>query len=375
MSKFVEYFVTDILEPHQGNAIYTKKNVISQKWNGDIPVISSDVKNSGILCYISKEKLYNRGDLVDYPCITWTVDGVAGKLTYRDYPFVPNNHCGWLKPLVKFLDFNYLVLAMQNSFFDCAKNSSNKKVGNNQIKKLKVSIPVNEQGEFDLEEQQRLVFIYKDIENKKKKLLKRISELEELMIHIDNEEEDLKFKDVSLNELFDPQIGDSKYTKSYCNSNEGIYPLYSANTETEFANINSYDYDGEFISWTKDGLAGYLMILQNKFSITSHRGILIPKKELKGINLNYIKYILEPIFRRNKKGREGELGKNEYTTLNTVMIKKLNIQVPIPIKPDGTYDLEKQKEIANKYKQIDEIKQGLIEKIKSLVEIKVVPSD
>lgn len=44
MSKFVEYFVTDILEPHQGNAIYTKKNVISQNWGGDIPVISSDVK-------------------------------------------------------------------------------------------------------------------------------------------------------------------------------------------------------------------------------------------------------------------------------------------------------------------------------------------
>ena len=56
------------------------------------------------------------------------------------------------------------------------------------------------------------------------------------------------------------------------------------------------------------------------------------------------------------------------------MIKKLNIQVPIPITSHGTYDFEKQKEIANKYRQIDEIKQGIIEKIKSLVEIKVVPS-
>ena len=54
---------------------------------------------------------------------------------------------------------------------------------------------------------------------------------------------------------------------------------------------------------------------------------------------------------------------------------QLNIQVPIPIKPDGTFDLEKQKEIANKYRQIDEIKQGLIDKIKSLVEIKVVPCE
>lgn len=157
------------------------------------------------------------------------------------------------------------------------KNSSNKKVGNNQISKLKVSIPVNEDGTFDTEEQQRLVFIYNDIEDKKNKLLKRISELEELMIHIDIES-NIEYKDVPLNELFEPQIGNSKYTKSYCKTNEGKYPIYSANTETEFANINRYDYDGEFITWAKDGLAGYLMILKNKFSITGHRGILIPKR-------------------------------------------------------------------------------------------------
>lgn len=372
MSKFVEYYVTDILEPHQGNALYTKKNVISQNWVGDIPVISSDVKNSGILCYISKENLQNNRDLVDYPCITWTVDGAAGKLTYRNYPFVPNNHCGWLKPLVKHLDFNYLVFALQNSFFNCAKNSSNKKVGNNQIRKLKVLIPVNENNEYDIEEQQRLANIYCDIENKKEVLLNRAKEIESFLIKLDKEV-GVKYKDVKLNDLFTPKSGDSIYTRSYCNKNEGDFPLYSANTETEFANINSYDYDGEFITWAKDGLAGYLLILKNRFSITGHRGILIPKKELNDIDLTYIKYTLEPIFRKYKKGREGALGKNEYTTLNPTMIKKLNIQIPIPIKTDGSFDLEKQKEIANKYRQIEEIKQGFIEKIRELVEIKVIP--
>lgn len=372
MSKFVEYFVTDILEPHQGNAIYTKKNVISQNWGGDIPVISSDVKNSGILCYISKEKLYNSKDLVDYPCITWTVDGVAGKLTYRDYPFVPNNHCGWLKPLVQFLDFNYLVLAMQNSFFDCAKNSSNKKVGNNQISKLKVSIPVNEDGTFDTEEQQRLVFIYNDIEDKKNKLLKRISELEELMIHIDNES-DIEYKDLPLNKIVDHINGDAKYTKQWCKDNKGDFPVYSANNNEPISYINHYDYDGEYLTYSKNGCAGYISIINGKFSVNGDRCVMPKKEEFKDIvDLMYLKYYLEPIFRTNKKGRLGDLGKNEFTKLNSTMIKKLNIQVPIPITSDGSFDLEKQKEIANKYRQIDEIKQGLIDKIKSLVEIKVV---
>ena len=259
------------------------------------------------------------------------------------------------------------------TFFECAKNLSNKKVGNNQLKHLKVNIPVDDDGTFNLEEQQRLANIYYEIEDKKKKLLKRIYEIENLTIQLDKES-DIEYKDVPLNDLFEPQIGNSKYTKAYCKTNEGCYPLYSANTETEFANIKNYDYDGEFITWAKDGLAGYLRIINNKFSITGHRGILIPKRELTDINLSYIKYILEPIFRRLKKGREGDLGKNEYTTLNTVMIKQFNIQVPIPIKSDGTFDLEKQKEIANKYRQIDEIKQGLIKKIKSLVEIKIIPN-
>lgn len=365
MSKFVEETFIDICEVANRNGSLTKTVINNNR--GKYPVYTASVgKATGYInSYINTQSSI---------IIPTAGNGSAGK------PYVVNdkfytigaNAVGFIPK--HNVDIFFVYYQLKNKLLSLVKGESFKNINQKLIENIKITMPVTDEGLYDLDEQQRLVFIYKDIENKKKKLLKRISELEDLMIHIDNEEY-LKFKDVSLNELFDPQIGDSKYTKSYCNSNEGIYPLYSANTETEFANINSYDYDGEFITWTKDGLAGYLMILKNKFSITSHRGILIPKKELKGINLNYIKYILEPIFRRNKKGREGELGKNEYTTLNTVMIKKLNIHVPIPINLDGTYDLEKQKEIANMYRQIDEIKQGLIEKIKSLVEIKIVPSE
>lgn len=91
------------------------------------------------------------------------------------------------------------------------------------------------------------------------------------------------------------------------------------------------------------------------------------------VDLLYLKYYLEPIFRKNKKGRLGAFGKNEFTKLNSTMIKKLNITVPIPLTADGSYDLEKQQEIATRYKQIDEIKQGLINKIIHLTSINVVP--
>ena len=68
MSKIIEKKLTEIFTPHQGNAIYTKKNVVSLGWQGDIPVISSDVDNNGILCYVAKDKLQREKDLIDYEC-------------------------------------------------------------------------------------------------------------------------------------------------------------------------------------------------------------------------------------------------------------------------------------------------------------------
>ena len=86
----------------------------------------------------------------------------------------------------------------------------------------------------------------------------------------------------------------------------------------------------------------------------------------------YIKYVLEPIFRANKKGREGDLGKNEYTTLNSDMIKKITDTIPIPVKADGTYDIDKQIELSAKYEQIESIINELSERITELTNIIIV---
>lgn len=89
-----------------------------------------------------------------------------------------------------------------------------------------------------------------------------------------------------------------------------------------FDKIDSYDYDGEYLTWAKNGLAGYMMIHSGQFALTGHKGILILTDICKNIDLQYIKYVLEPLFRAHNKGREEDLGKNEYTTLNSDMIKK-----------------------------------------------------
>ncbi len=363
------YKVTEILVPHQGNAIYTKKAVISNGWEGDIPVVSSNTNNDGILCYISRENVPD-SDYINYPCITWTVDGQAGTLTARYTPFVPNNHCGYLTPLIDGLCLEYLVLAMQPQFYKCAKNSSNKKVGNNQIEKLNVKLPVDENGKPDYDKQKKLADIYINISFYKNKLLEKVSELNNICVLLPKDH-NCNWKDVMPIDLFNPKGGNMSYSKTWARKNPGSFPLYSGATSSSYDLVNKADYDGEYLSWCIDGLAGYIMYHNESFSVTCHRGVLVPKEnvDFSNIDLKYIKYILEPIFRKRKKGREGNCGKNEYTSLKPIAIKKMKDTFPIPIKKDGSFDLEKQKELASKYEQIDNIKKGLIKKILELTDI------
>lgn len=70
-----------------------------------------------------------------------------------------------------------------------------------------------------------------------------------------------------------------------------------------------------------------------------------------------MKYVIEPIFRANRKGRLGEDEKNEYTKLYINMIEDLegkytNLR-------NGIFDLEKQNEIVYNYEKIKDMK-GII---------------
>ena len=66
------------------------------------------------------------------------------------------------------------------------------------------------------------------------------------------------------------------------------------------------------------------------------------------------------------------MGKNEYTSLKPIAIKKMKDTIPIPINDDGSYNLIKQKELASKYEQIDIIKTELINKIRELTSIMIL---
>ena len=70
-----------------------------------------------------------------------------------------------------------------------------------------------------------------------------------------------------------------------------------------------------------------------------------------------------------KKGREGDNGENEYTTLPPFMIA--DIMVPVPVDGQGNISLDAQKEIAAKYLAIEQCKNEVISKLDSLIQQKI----
>ena len=83
-------------------------------------------------------------------------------------------------------------------------------------------------------------------------------------------------------------------SKEYLSDNVGDYPVYSSQTVNngEIGKINSFDFDGEFVSWTTDGVnAGTAFYRSGKFSITNVCG-LIKIKNSSELNYKFLFYWL-----------------------------------------------------------------------------------
>lgn len=200
-----------------------------------------------------------------------------------------------------------------------------------------------------------------DIGNSIKNFEDEIKELAE------KKKANVKFKLHKVVDLFEIEKGKSKYTKNFGNLNKGSFPVYSASNKDPLTYINSYDFDGQYLTWSTNGFAGYIRIISDKFSINGDRGLLKPKYE--NINLIYLKNILQPIFRNLAKGRKGEKGEDEFTKVYPSMIE--NIEILMPINLDGEFDFDAQNLIVEKIVSIEEIKSKILEYKKQIEELNI----
>lgn len=86
-------------------------------------------------------------------------------------------------------------------------------------------------------------------------------------------------------------------SKGYLEENRGEYPVYSSQTlhRGEIGKITTYDFNGEFLTWTTDGAnAGTVFYRIGKFSITNVCGI-IEVTDTQEVNCKFLYYYLSTV--------------------------------------------------------------------------------
>lgn len=357
MPEFIEKKLSDLFTAVNGNPKYTKTFCNENK--GEYIVYTGTT--IGIFGSISNADQTQ-------PNLTFTTDGeYAGTLEYiTDSGYCIGGHRSILKPIAENLDLLYFKYTLQPLFFENVKRGDVPSLRFKGVKDKTVLVPVLKNGDFDLQFQTEQALKYQEVERQKESLLLKIKDLKNTKIVLDKDDT-VEYKEVSLIDLFLPKGGDPLLTKTYCHNNKGKYPVYSGSTSKDiYASLNTSKYEGEYLTWVIDGLAGYLMVINGAFSLTCHRGILLPTENCRNIDLMYVKYVLEPIFRNRTRGRIDTDGKNEYTALKPKHIKDYNDSIPVPIDSNGEFDLAKQQEIASKYQALELYQEKIYFKIQEL---------
>lgn len=312
--------------------------------DGHMPVFSANVSEP-----IAYHKKSNISDF-NNDFVLWGIDGDF-KFNYikKNNPFVTTDHCGAIRILDEKILPQYLMIQLDikkhQYGFDRGLRASLK-----NMKSVEIEIPFTENGNIDIIKQHEVIEKFECVQDLKIKVSDYLSQIDSFEIELHSDE--FKTAEFMVCQLFELETGNSKYTRKYGNSNKGDYPVYSASNNDPLTFIDTYDYDGKFLTWSTNGFAGYIKLISGKFSINADRGLLKPKFD--NLNHLFIKKTLEPLLRDVAKGRKGDMGKDEFTKVYPSMVKDLKIQ--IPINKNGDPDPIAQNYLASKYQQIDDFK-------------------
>lgn len=353
---FKKVKVNDIFEFLGEDSTLTKQYISKHK--GIFPVYSGQTKGNGVFDSIDTYK-YNEELLI------YGTYGSAGIMSIRNGKFSLGRNCCGLRLKDNQISINYIKQIAESLFISKAKGDKYKSLPHSLAKDIILKIPTLPNGDFDIKAQEEIIEKYNLINDLKLKVAEYKQNIKNIKVKIDNELEN--FKEPKIKDIFDVKKGLGKYTRSYGQQHNGEYPVYSGSNIAPIMHIDTYDYDGEYLSWVVDGFAGYMKVLTGKFSATGHKGIMILKDS--NIDLDYVKFILEPVLRELAKGRKGDNGASEYTNVAPKVVENSIIKIPIFL--DGSFDIETQKEIAKKYLIIEQIKISIEEELSKIEKLMV----
>lgn len=146
--------------------------------------------------------------------------------------------------------------------------------------------------------------------------------------------------------------------KQYIYANKGDYPVYSSQTTNEgiLGYINTYDFEGEYVTWTTDGAkAGTVFYRSGKFNCTNVCGIL--KATTKNITMKYLAFSLNQVAYLYV----DKVGNNKL--MNNDLEK---IKIPVP-------PLDIQQKIVSEIEKIENMEKSNNKKIEELTSYLIKP--
>lgn len=190
-----------------------------------------------------------------------------------------------------------------------------------------------------------------------------IISLKEEVQELATESEKPKFEKRKIKEIFDlkQKTNNSKFTKTFIDKNKGIIPVYSASKFPENVdygyvkdNLKGVKYFENCLTWNIDGSIGKVYYRKGKFSLSEKVIPLIVQKELKdNLDLSFLKYAIEMEFSKHYFGFDNKAGKGKIQ----------DIEISIPIDKKGDFDIPKQKELAEKFKRLEDIKKSISDEL------------
>ncbi len=348
--EFKQAKIGDLFKFPPTNTKLTRK--FCRENDGDVPVHGCSKHESSIIGQI-RDNI--QGIKYYEDCIGWNRNGVhVGRVFVHKHRFATNDdHRVMLlkNEYGKLMNLDYLRWQLERKFLTSGFLYSNK-CGVAKIRDLTIPIPVDNTGNYSLDDQTYLLGKIDQIEEVKSKLSMIKDEIESASVDFEIGD---NFVEENITKFFKCHKGSAKYTLNYIRTHSGSYPVYSSKTTDEgvIGCIDTYDYDSECITWTTDGIyAGTVFYRNGKFSITTHCGVLLLKGDYEDqIDIGYIHRYLSKTLKDYAIG-EG----NKRVTLS--ILKQAILK--IPIKDDGEYDIDKQREICKKYEAIDEVKNNIL---------------
>ena len=227
--------------------------------------------------------------------------------------------------------------------------------------------------EYCSNKQKEVIEKYKKVKEIKTKIKKYEQKIDSLNIELSDlfDYQNNKFKDITIDKIFDLTIrtNDSKFTKKFINKHEGDIPVYGASKDKNATigkvknNLNGVKYFENCLTLNIIGSTGKVFYRKERFSLTGNAIPLIIKSIYKDwLDENYLKYILEDELRIQNFGIIYEsVGKNKIR----------NVKIKIPTTSSSEFDIVKQREIADKYHKIEEIKKTIKAELKKIENIKI----